>query len=448
LAKFLQDSDELIVTEAALAIHDDFSVPAALPALADLATSSNFQNEPLMRRVISANQRVGEVKNLNNLLVYSSKTDIPLPLKKEAIAAIGTWAKPSVLDRVDGRYRGVVERDPGIVREVSKESLLAQLNSPEEEIRLESAKAMGKLAFIGTEKELLVKLKTDPSVAVKVQALMSLNTMNSALVSEAINYAMSDNREDLRVAGLSMLSETSLPKEQKVKLLTDIIQKRTIAEKQTALLTLGGLPDSKSLKEWDLILADFQKGKLPEGTWIELEEAITSTNSPELKTKFAMLLDEKAGRVEWKKYSGALAEGSVRTGRNIFFQNQTAQCIRCHAYDDMGGNAGPRINGVGNKLSREELLIALVDPSARLSPGFGMVTIEMNSGEKLTGTMISESKTEVTVKVGAEPEKQIAKSEIKTSKMAASSMPPMGTILSKRELRDLVTFLMTLTTEE
>jgi len=325
---------------------------------------------------------------------------------------------------------------------------LAQLNSSEEEIRVESAKAMGKLALIGTEKELLGKLKTDPSEAVKVQALMSLNTMNSTLLSEAITYAMTDNKEGLRVAGLSMLSETSLPNEQKVKLLTDVIQKRTIAEKQTALITLGGLPESKSLKVWDLILSDFQNGKLPEGTWIELEEAVTATNSPELKTKFTALLDEKAAGEEWKKYSGALAEGSVRTGRNIFFQNQAAQCIRCHAYDDMGGNAGPRINGIGNKLSREELLIALVDPSARLSPGFGMVTIELNTGEKMTGTMISESKAGITVKVGAEPEKLIAKSAIKTSQLAASSMPPMGTILSKRELRDLVTFLTTLKTEE
>lgn len=193
---------------------------------------------------------------------------------------------------------------------------------------------------------------------------------------------------------------------------------------------------------------DFQKGKLPEGTWIELEEAITATNSPELKTKFTTILEEKAAGVEWKKYAGALAEGSVRTGRNIFFQNQTAQCIRCHAYDDMGGNAGPRINGVGNKLSRKELLIALVDPSARLSSGFGLVTIELKNGEKLTGTMISESPAGFTVKVGAEPEKLIPKSEIKTSQLAASSMPPMGTILSKRELRDLVSFLSTLITEE
>jgi quinoprotein glucose dehydrogenase len=448
LAKFLQDSEELIVTEAARAIHDDFSVPAALPALADLTNTTNFQNEALMRRVISANQRVGEVKNLNNLLAYVSKASISFTLKKETIAAIGTWAKPSLVDRVDGRYRGEIKRDPILVREVSKNGLIAQLNSSNEEIRVESAKAMGKLTFVEAEKELLAKLKSDPSEAVKVQALNSLNSMNSTVLVEAITYAMSDNRVGLRVAGLSLISETSIPTDQKVNLLTDIILKRTISEKQTALLTLGSLPESKNLKEWDRILADFEKGNLPEGTWVELEEAILATQSTDLKTKFNTILDAKAGGIEWKKYAGALAEGSVRVGRNIFFQNQTAQCIRCHAYDDMGGNAGPRMNGIANKLSREELLIALVEPSARLSPGYGMVTLELNDGQKLTGTLISETAAGITVKVGADPEKLYSMNQIKTSKMAASSMPPMGLALSKRELRDLVSFLATLNSEE
>jgi putative heme-binding domain-containing protein len=106
------------------------------------------------------------------------------------------------------------------------------------------------------------------------------------------------------------------------------------------------------------------------------------------------------------------------------------------------------MNGIGNKLSREELLIALVEPSARLSPGYGMVTLELNDGQKLTGTLISESEAGITVKVGADPEKLFAKNQIKTSKMAASSMPPMGLALSKRELRDLVSYLTTLNSEE
>lgn len=448
LSKFLEDSDEFIVTEAARAIHDDFSVPEALPALADLANTTSFQNEALMRRVISANQRLGEVKNLNNLLAYLTKTTISLPLKKETLAVIGTWAKPSVLDRVDGRYRGNVKRDPVAIREISKNGLIAQLNSTNEEIRIETAKAIGKLTFLELEKELVVKLKSDPSEPVKIEVLKSLKAINSTLLSEAITFAMSDNRVGLRVTGLSMLSETSMPVNQKVSLLTEIILKRTLAEKQTALITLGELPESKDLKEWEMILTDFQKGKLPEGTWVELEEAILATKSPKLKANFTALLEEKSGGVEWKKYVGALAEGNIRAGRNIFFQSQTAQCIRCHAYDDMGGNAGPRMNGIGKKLSREELLIALVDPSARLAPGYGTVALELTNGQNLTGTFISETVAGITVKIGADPEKLISKNEIKSSKMAASSMPPMGLALSKRELRDLVTFLTTLNSEE
>lgn len=133
LAKFLNDTDEFIVTEAALAIHDDFSVPTALPALAKLINTTTFKNEPLIRRIISANQRVGKEENLIDLLSFLSQTGIPLPLKQEAIAAVGTWAKPSVLDRVDGRNRGLVERDPRIklpFDEVKAESIIQECGFP------------------------------------------------------------------------------------------------------------------------------------------------------------------------------------------------------------------------------------------------------------------------------------------------------------------------------
>ena len=444
LAIFLNDPDEFIVTEAALAIHDDFSVPTALPALAKLISTTTFRNEPLVRRIISANQRVGTDENLMDLLAFLSQSGVPLPLKQEAIAAVGTWAKPSLVDRVDGRYRGEVNRDPGIIREISKKELVAQLNSSTEDLRLESVKALGKLSITDTEDLLFEKLKTDPSASVKVAALNSLKVMNSAILGKAIARAMVDQNQALRVAGLGFLAETDLPQEQKVALLSEIIQKRSIPEKQTALLTLGGLSESSKLKEWDGILTQFKSGKLPEATWVELEEAIKATKSVDLESNFKLLLEEKSEGEPWKQYQGALAEGSVRNGRGIFFENQTAQCIRCHAYDDMGGNAGPRLSGIANKLSREELLIALVEPSKRLAPGFGMINLELNSGEKVSGTLMTDNSDSVVVKVGSEPEKTIPKSEIKTSKTAMSSMPPMGTLLSKRELRDLVSFLSTL----
>lgn len=447
LAKFLNDTDEYIVTEVARAIHDDFSVEAALPALGALLSTTTFQNEPLIRRVISANQRVGKVENLNHLIAYLSKSGIPEALKKETIAAIGTWAKPSLVDRVDGRYRGEVTRDINMVREKAKSILISQASVKEEGLRLEAVKAIGKLEIKESADMLLGKLKSDPAEAVKVQALNSLVAMNAENLSEAISYAMSDNSEAVRVAGLGLLAQTNVPNDQKVTLLTDIIKKRTLPEKQTALLTLGGLEGSKDLPVWKTILADFDAGKLPEGTWIELEEAIAATTSPELKTQFDGLLDKKAAGEPWKKYAGALAEGNVRRGRNIFFENQTAQCIRCHAYDDMGGNAGPALDAIGKSLSKEELLIALVEPSKRLAPGYGTISLEMTSGEKITGTLLDDKKDSMSVKVGSET-KEIQKKDVKSSQLAASSMPPMGTLLTKRELRDLVSYLSTLRRSE
>lgn len=447
LAKFLNDSDEYIVTEVARAIHDDFSVEAALPALGALLSTTSFQNEPLIRRAISANQRVGKEENLNHLITYLAKPGTPEILKKETIAAIGTWAKPSLVDRVDGRYRGEVTRDPSAIKQKVQPVLVSQASAKEEALRVESIKAIGKLQINESADLLLSKLKLDPAEAVKVQALNSLVAMNAANLSEAISFAMSDNAEAVRVAGLGLLAQTSLPNDQKVTLLTDIIKKRTLPEKQTALLTLGGLEGSKDLPVWKTILADFDAGKLPEGTWIELEEAIAATSSADLKTQFDGLLEKKAAGEAWKKYAGALAEGNARRGRNIFFENQTAQCIRCHAYDDMGGNAGPALDAIGKTLSKEELLIALVEPSKRLAPGFGTISIEMASGEKVTGTLLEEMKDSMSVKVGSDT-KEILKKEIKSSQMAASSMPPMGTLLTKRELRDLVTYLTTLRRSE
>lgn len=440
LVRFLSDSDELIVTEAARAIHDDFSVPAALPALGALLSTTSFQNEPLIRRAISANQRVGKEENLNHLISYLGKANSPEVLRSEVLAAIGTWAKPSLLDRVDGRHRGEVSRDPALIRDQVKPILIAQISTNQESLRLQSVKAAGKLGMSDLSDLLFTKLKSDPSDLVKIQALNSLMTLNAPNLGEAISFAMSDNSQSVRVAGLALLAETSIPNDQKITLLTDIIQKRTVAEKQTALLTLSSLEGSKDFTVWKNILADFGAGKLAEGTWIELEEAIAETKSPDLQAEFTSLMDKKAGAETWKKFSGALAEGNGRRGRTIFFENQTAQCIRCHAYNDMGGNAGPALDNIGNVLSKEELLIALVEPSKRLAPGYGFVTLELNSGETVSGTLMTDASEGVTVKVGTD-EKLIPRRDIKSTKLAPSSMPSIGEQLSKRDIRDLVTYL-------
>ena len=64
VAEFLKDADEYIVTEAARAINDDYSIEAALPALAMILKEKRFTGEPLLRRAINANLRVGKAENI------------------------------------------------------------------------------------------------------------------------------------------------------------------------------------------------------------------------------------------------------------------------------------------------------------------------------------------------------------------------------------------------
>ena len=76
-----------------------------------------------------------------------------------------------------------------------------------------------------------------------------------------------------------------------------------------------------------------------------------------------------------------------------------ASCLRCHVIDGLGGDAGPSLDGIGATRTRESILQSIVDPHAVLVEGYG--------------------------------------------KRAA--MPNMRPLLTPREVRDLVAYLLTLT---
>ncbi|MEL6846753.1 MAG: HEAT repeat domain-containing protein, partial [Bacteroidota bacterium] len=93
LALFLRDEDEKIVLEAARAIHDDFSVPEALADLALLLGETASQNEPLLRRIISANLRLGTPANAQLLANYAQNETAPAAMRAEALSVLGVWEK-------------------------------------------------------------------------------------------------------------------------------------------------------------------------------------------------------------------------------------------------------------------------------------------------------------------------------------------------------------------
>ncbi|AHM62746.1 heme-binding protein [Flammeovirgaceae bacterium 311] len=454
IAAFLDDSDEYIVTEAARAINDDLSIEQALPALGNVLRNTRFKNEPLLRRAINANLRAGSEQAMQNLIDFAMKESNPVKMKAEAIDALSTWARPSVLDRVDGRYRGVITRDPALVRTNAADALIKLTSHQDLSLRLSAVSAIGRLQIEQGSDRLLALLKTDNRAEVREAALRSMASLNNQQIDQAIELALKDRDKKVRVAGLDLLPKLNVSEDLMVSLLADVIDKRTTEEKQAAILTLGTLPVSHTQKVFEDLLQRMEAGKLPPETHLELAEAIDSTHSEaliaSLKEIITKEVPESASAAQTvatsstAAFKGALWGGDARQGRRIFMEHQTAQCMRCHSYDDFGGNAGPRLNGVAAKLSREQLLEALVDPSARIAPGFGVVTLDLKDGKRVSGIVQKETSMDLVLKVGNQPDTTIRKAEIVKQVNATSSMPNMGYLLNKREIRDLVSFLATL----
>ena len=261
IATFLKDADEFIVTEAARGINDDLSIEQALPALGEVLNDHRFTNEALIRRAINANLRVGTEKSMQNLISYSNNESRSVAMRGEAIAALSTWTRPSVLDRVDGRYRGVINRDPTLVKSKSSDVLIQLASNKESSIRLGAVKALGKLKIENASTTLFARLKNDPKPEVRAEALKSLASIDDKQIGEAIQQALSDKEKSVRVTGLDLLQKMNISKELMVTLLTDVINTRTVEEKQAAITTLGNLPLANSQTVFEQLLTKMEKQK-------------------------------------------------------------------------------------------------------------------------------------------------------------------------------------------
>ena len=55
----------------------------------------------------------------------------------------------------------------------------------------------------------------------------------------------------------------------------------------------------------------------------------------------------------------------------VVFTNPAAECTRCHVFEGTAANVGPNLSKIGASLTRDQLVEALLEPSARIAPGFG-----------------------------------------------------------------------------
>jgi quinoprotein glucose dehydrogenase len=441
VAIFLKDKEEFIVAEAARAINDDLSIPAALPALAAILKDKRFTSEPLLRRAINAALRVGGEDELDMLVQFANRRDISDAIKTEAFATLGTWASPSVLDRVDGRYRGLTDRNPAIVQAKVDPFIDSYLNTRNPETISAVAAMLANLNITSANDQLAKIFNSSRTAKVKSAILLALDQLKYPKIAGIIKSGMEDTDENVRTVALGLLNNSNVTKENLPAIVSTIFEKGGIKEQQQLLVVMGKLDSDKTIEILEKLLGQWKDHQLSPNLGLELKEAVEATGSAKLKAQLAAIQPNNS---LMDAYAEALFGGNIDEGRNLFYNNSAAQCVRCHATGDYGGKVGPALTTIGGTLSREQLLQALILPSARIAPGFGNVSLVLKDGQKVYGVLTKETDSALTVATSDAEPLVVPLSRITKRENLPSSMPPMDETLSKREIRDIVEFLSSL----
>ena len=441
VARSLLDSDEFIATEAARAINDDESIVDALPALAASLANPAWKGEPLLRRAINACLRVGTAKEIDLLIQFAERSDISDAIRAEAIATLGSWANPSVMDRVDGRHRGVLKRNPADVVAKIKSKMPEFLRSKNPEVLIASARLLAELNITDLRSEQTQIFANHPNAKVRSSQLASLATLNDPNLALIIQRGMDDSDRGVRGVALSNLNKIEISKNQLPSIVNTIFEKGSMPEQQQLLQSMGKMKSENTSDIFEDLIQKMVGGKLENGIKLDLMEAVEASKSDKLVAKLDALKTKGTLTDEFKE---ALFGGNLQVGSGIFNRNPTVQCVRCHNVNGEAGNVGPSLKGVGSRLTREQILQSLIEPSARIAPGFGNVTVLLTDGQEVSGLLVVENEKEIQLKTNEAEPLKIALSRIKSRVNAPSSMPPMGSLLSKREIRDVVEFLSSL----
>ena len=446
-AKFLTDSDPMIVREAATAINDA-PINDALPTLAAIITAP-VADENVMYRVINANFRLGTPAHAAAIAAYAARTDAPASLRAEAVAQLANWPKPLQRDRLVGIYRPLPTktRDASVAVNALTPILPSLLDAKAPEaLQTAAIAAVETLKLTGASNALFALVSAESAAAnSRAAALRALDTLKDPRLAEAVKLASGTKSSTMRAAALPIASRLS-PAES-APALAGALANGSIEEQKMALRALGAL----NAPEVDGIFVDqltkLAAGQIKPGLQLELITAAATRSDPAVKK---LLAERDAALAKdpdpLAPFRVALQGGSRNRGERIFNNQPVMACVRCHRVgNETGGEAGPNLAGVGSKYPREYLLESVVKPNAKIAPGFDTVVVTLKSGGVAAGTVASETADQLNLRDTENKLHEVKKSDIAKREGAPSSMPEIfGTILTKSELRDVIEYLASL----
>lgn len=114
-------------------------------------------------------------------------------------------------------------------------------------------------------------------------------------------------------------------------------------------------------------------------------------------------------------------KGDAQRGAAIFRE----RCVTCHALRGEGTALGPDLASVAAN-GGDKLLVSIFDPNREVAPNFTAWTVETAEGETLTGLLVRETDSAVTLKLAGGTEAVLSRAQIKVLRQESRSLMPEG----------------------
>ncbi|TDJ76340.1 MAG: c-type cytochrome, partial [Planctomycetota bacterium] len=403
----------------------------------------------LTRRAVCANRKLGGEACARRIVAWLRGGDGPEAARAEALDFLARWADPLERDPVTGEYapvhRGGDDLSP-ILPELAA-SLRAACTVPGSgRVTRAWIRLVGASGAEACVPSLHVLLEGEGSHGSQVRraALATLAEREFTGFEDAVRRALVD--EDDAVRGEAFARLAAFDEAEAIRWIEPALDSSRGVVRQSAFASLGGLKSGAAdrlLVAWVDRLAE---GSAPAEVALEILEAAAGREDESVARaleRYRGTLLEDDALAAWR---ACLVGGDARAGRRVFFENAEVSCLKCHKLGDEGGSeAGPDLSDVGTRLSREELLEAIVLPNAKIATGFENWIFQLDDDTVVAGRLLGEDEATVTIEVqegGETVVLELDASAVTARKRDLSSMPEdVAEHLSRRALRDVVEFL-------
>ena len=298
----------------------------------------------------------------------------------------------------------------------------------------------------------LLKLIADESTtdAVKVESLAAVATRSTSVGNSQFAFLVGQFGEEtppfVQISAARALSDLPLSEPQ-LKELTQLLDRAgTLAV--PLLLKAFTKSDTEAV---GLQLVKTLESSSAAGSLAPEELAgILRKYPPSVQTAAEQLLkslgvDLAAQRAHLEALLPQVVDGNADQGKEIFFGKKAA-CGSCHRIAADGGRVGPDLTKIGGIRKPEDLLEAVVLPSATFAREYRPYLILTTEGKVLIGIISQQSADSVTLRTADLKEIRIARDDIDEMKESPTSIMPKGfdKLLSTQELADLLAYLRTL----